>query len=446
MMTVSARLDNLPLGRFHYRLLVLGGIGWLFDAMDGGLVSFVLPHLRGEWDLSMTELGYTGSAGLLGMFLGGALSGILSDRFGRKAVFQWTLLIFTLASGLCALAWGFWSLFVLRIIVGFGLGGELPVAAALVSEFAPSRHRGRLIVLLESFWAFGWLAAALIAVGFASWASSRGVGFPWRLAFVVGALPAFYVFVLRRSLPESPRFLVARGRVAEAEEILQSIEDASGVPRGAAVAAEPPPAGHGRSNLFAPGLARRTIMLWILWFAMAFSYYGIFVWLPTLLVDQGHSVARSFQFTLYITLAQVPGYFTAAYLVEKIGRKPTLGSFMILCGVASYFFGGSESAARILTWGCLVSFFNLGAWGVTYSYTPELYPTHLRGTGTGSAAAFGRIGAFLAPSVVGWLVAGAGGGFGTIFTLFAGVLVGGALTVLILGEETRGRTLEQISG
>lgn len=445
-MKVSDRLDGLPIGRFHYRLLLLSGFGWLFDAMDSGLVSFILPGLRDEWNLSSPEIGYTGSAALLGMFLGGAVSGYLSDRYGRKAVFQWTLLVFTLATGLCALAWGFWSLFVLRLIVGFGLGGELPVAAALVSEFAPSRHRGRLIVLLESFWAFGWLAAALIAAGLAGWAASRGIPFPWRWAFLIGALPALYIFVLRRALPESPRFLVARGRVAEAERILTTIEDSSGVTRGEALSPEPPPALYGRWGIFAPALARRTIMLWILWFTMAFSYYGIFVWLPTLLVDQGHGTAKSFQFTLYITLAQVPGYFTAAYLVEKLGRKATLGSFMLLCAISSYFFGGSESAGQILLWGCMVSFFNLGAWGVTYGYTPELYPTHLRGSGTGSAAAFGRIGAFLAPAVVGWMIAGAGGGFGSIFTLFAGVLVIGALAVLLLGEETQGRTLEQISG
>ena len=154
-MTVSERLDRLPLGRFHYRLLVLCGLGWLFDALDSGLMSFVLPSLKSEWNISATRLGLMGSAALFGMMLGGGLSGYLSDRFGRKAVFQWTLLIFTLATGLCALAWGYWSLLILRVIVGFGLGGELPVAAALISEFAPSRHRGRLIVLLESFWAVG---------------------------------------------------------------------------------------------------------------------------------------------------------------------------------------------------------------------------------------------------------------------------------------------------
>jgi len=449
-MQVAGRLDRLPLTRFHYRLLILSGLGWLFDSMDTGLVSFVLARLKVEWSLTPDQVALTGSAGLFGMFLGGALAGGLADRYGRKTMFQATLLIFSLATGLCAFAQGFWSLLLLRILVGFGLGGELPVAAALVSEFAPARHRGRLVVLLESFWAAGWAAAAVIADLLARFAAAQGSTFPWRAAFAIGALPAFYVFVLRRALPESPRYLAARGRDAEAEAILRQIETEAGVaPAAAAGPGNPEPIAHRPprlGDLFAPGIRRRTAMLWILWFAMAYSYYGIFIWLPALLVGQGYAEVTSFRFTLYITLAQVPGYFAAAWLVEKIGRKATLAPFMILCAVASHFFGSARSDADVVLWGCLVSFFNLGAWGVTYGYTPELYPTWLRGTGTGSAAAFGRIGGIVAPIVVGKLVGAWGGGFGAVFTMFAVVLVAGAIGVLILGEETRGRTLEEISG
>ena len=445
-MKVTDRLDNLPLGRFHYRVLLLSGLGWLFDSMDTGLVSFVLARLKTEWNFTPEQIGITGSAGLFGMFLGGACAGALADRFGRKTTFQWTLLIFSLATGLCAISWSFTSLVVLRLLVGIGLGGELPVAAALVSEFAPTRHRGRLVVLLESFWAFGWVAAALVADGLSRWAEARGSGFPWRLAFLLGALPAFYIFVLRRSLPESPRYLVARGRTAEAESILRQVEISSGVGPGRALEPTSPEPKARLRDLFGASLARRTVMLWILWFSMAFSYYGMFIWLPSLLVGQGYGEAQSFRFTLYITLAQIPGYFTAAYLVERVGRKPTLSAFMLLCAVTSYFFGGARTTDQLILWGCLVSYFNLGAWGVTYGYTPELYPTRLRGTGSGSAAAFGRIGAVLAPLVVSRVVTATGDGFGLIFALFAAVLAAGALAVLTLGEETRGRTLEQISG
>ncbi len=234
-MRVADRLDRLPVTGFHHRLLVLSGLGWLFDSMDGGLMSFVLARLKVEWHLGPDQIAIASSAGLAGMFLGGAVAGSLADRFGRKAVFQSTLLIFSIATGLCALAQGLASLVSLRFLVGIGLGGELPVAAALVSEFAPAKHRGRLIVLLESFWAFGWAAAAIIAELLARRAETVGQSFPWRAAFLIGALPALYVFVLRRALPESPRYLSSRGRLDEAEAVLRSIEKDSGVPPGSAL-------------------------------------------------------------------------------------------------------------------------------------------------------------------------------------------------------------------
>ena len=464
-MTVAGRLDPLPVGPFHRRLLLLSGLGWLFDSMDTGLVSFALARLKSEWSLSGDQVALAGSVGLLGMLVGGAYGGRLADRYGRKAVFQWTLLLFSVATGLCGLAWSFESLLVLRFLVGVGLGGELPVAAALVSEFAPAAQRGRLVVLLESFWAFGWAAAAIVADLLARYARASGASYPWRVAFFVGALPALYVFVLRRALPESPRYLMARGRGGEAEAIVRRVEAESGRPHGAPLAPEPPAPAARLADLFTGGLRRRTTVLWALWFAMAFSYYGIFIWLPTLLVGRGFGEVQSFSFTLWITLAQIPGYFAAAWLVERIGRRATLAPFMILCAGASWCFGQAGSARALLLWGCLVSFFNLGAWGVTYGYTPELYPTRLRGTGTGSAAAFGRFGGVLAPLAVGRLLAiagtgagaavaggaaaggatGASAGFAAVFTLFALVLVAGALAVGLFGEETRGRTLEQIS-
>ena len=451
-MTVADRLDPLPVGRFHRRLLLLSGLGWLFDSMDTGLVSFALARLKSEWSLSGDQVALAGSVGLLGMLVGGAYGGRLADRYGRKAVFQWTLLLFSVSTGLCGFAWSFESLLVLRFLVGVGLGGELPVAAALVSEFAPAAQRGRLVVLLESFWAFGWAAAAIVADLLARYAQAHGAAYPWRVAFFVGALPALYVFVLRRALPESPRYLMAKGRGEEAEAIVRQVEAESGRPHGAPLAPERPAHAARLADLFAPGLRRRTSVLWALWFAMAFSYYGIFIWLPTLLVGRGFGEVASFSFTLWITLAQIPGYFAAAWLVERIGRRATLAPFMVLCAAASWCFGQAGSSRELLLWGCLVSFFNLGAWGVTYGYTPELYPTRLRGTGTGSAAAFGRFGGVLAPLAVGRLLAMAGGGsgagaagFASVFTLFALVLVAGALAVALFGEETRGRTLEQIA-
>ncbi len=446
---VIERLDRLPLSKFHWRLLWVGGLGWMFDAMDVGIVTFVLASLKQSWSLSPQQVGNIGSIGLFGMFLGAAFAGTLSDRWGRKLAFQGTLFVFSLASGLCGLAWGYGSLLFFRFLVGLGLGGELPVASTLVSEFSPARYRGRMLTLLESFWAYGWVLAALIAYFvIPRWG--------WRAAFWIGALPAFYVYVLRRSMPESPRFLLSQGRGKEAEEILNRWEgkssgakevppvspgDRAPIPPGP----KPTPGRAGFKELWSPRYLRRTLCLWILWFAMVYSYYGIFVWLPSLLVASGYTLIRSFRFVLIITLAQIPGYYSAAFLVDRVGRKWVLTSYLFFCAIAAYFFGHADSVGEIIGWGSLISFFNLGAWGVVYTYTPELYPTRVRGTGSGWAAAFGRLGGIMAPVVVGSLLGSWGGGHSEVFGMFTLVLLIGAINVALLGEETKGKSLEEIA-
>jgi putative MFS transporter len=419
----------------------------MFDAMDIGLLSFVLVALAQEWGLSQGQVGVAISVGLFGMFVGAAVSGSLSDRYGRKAVLLATMLVYSIATGLSALVWGYGALLVLRFVTGLGLGGELPVASTLVAEVAPARRRGRMLVLLESFWAYGWILAALIGYLVVP-------DYGWRIAFLIGAFPALYVLVLRRSLPESPRYLLRQGRVDEAREAAASFgvelgdraddEAARGKPGDVGPAS-------GLGALWAGGYARRTSMLWILWFGMVFSYYGIFTWLPQILVTAGYEVASSFGFVLLITLAQIPGYFSAAYLVEKWGRKPTLVSYLLSSAAAALLFGlrglgADASGAEILLWGSLVSFFNLGAWGVLYGYTPELYPTHARGSGAGWAAGVGRLGGIAGPYLVGVMLSEGGLGTTAVFAMFAAVLLLISLNVLFFGEETRGRTLEDISG
>src|SRR6202165_4890953 len=180
--------------------------------MDLLLLASVVAAAVREWGLSKPVVGAIITANLIGMFVGAALSGIVADRFGRKAVFTWTLLAYSLLSGVSALAWSAAALAVIRFFAGVGLGGELPVASTLVSEFAPKEQRGRTVVLLQSFWAYGTVLAALIGAVVVPTAG-------WRVALLIGMLPALYVFVIRRSIPESPRYLLAQGRIAEAHEV-----------------------------------------------------------------------------------------------------------------------------------------------------------------------------------------------------------------------------------
>ena len=437
---VLERLEALPVGRFHYKLLLVTGLGWLFDSMDTGLIAFILPVLAKEWGLAPGQMGLIGSLGLIGMALGAVISGTVADRIGRKKVFTITVLLYSIASAFCALSWNYQSLLVFRFLVGFGLGGELPVAATLVSEYAPSRVRGRFIVLLESFWGLGWIAAACIAYFFIP-------VYGWRMAFLIGALPALYVCLIRLHMPESVRYLLTRGRVDEARQIVLSLEKQLHVPSALFTGeTEPVPVVAKASfrELWKKPFMSRTIMLWLVWFGINFSYYGIFMWLPSLVFQQGFTVVKTFEYVLIMTLAQLPGYYCAAWLVDKIGRKYTLSAFLLFSGVASYFFGHASTAATLMMWGSVMSFFNLGAWGVLYTYTPEQYPTAIRALGSGWAAGFGRFGGMAAPMMVGALLARSFG-FASVFYMFALVFAAVAVIVLSLGVESKQKDLESLS-
>ena len=216
-LTRNERLDRLPFNKAHRKLLVASGIGWAFDAMDVGLVSFVVAAIAADphFNLTPTEKSWVLSIGFVGMAIGAALGGFVADRVGRKTVFSATLVIFGLANGGMALSWSLAALLIARLVIGLGLGAELPVASTLVSEFSPTKQRGRMTVLLESFWAIGWIIAACI--GYFVIPNTGDWG--WRWALLIGALPLLYAIVTRIHIPESVRFLESKGREDEAEPV-----------------------------------------------------------------------------------------------------------------------------------------------------------------------------------------------------------------------------------
>jgi len=437
-MDLVSRVQRLPIGRFHYNLLGIVGLGWMFDAMDTGIIAFIMTKLVHDWGLTPTESGWIVSIGFVGMAIGAVFSGALADRFGRKNVFASTMVLYSIATALCAFAPNLTVLLVCRFLVGLGLGGQLPVAVTLVSEYIPAQVRGRFIVLLESFWGLGWLVAALVSYFLIP-------HFGWHIAFLIGGLPLFYVWVVLTKVPESVPYLINRNRIIEAHQLIQKLEQQAGVEVIQEI--EVLPVAHQQKvsfqQLWQKPFVRRTLMLWLIWFGIVFSYYGIFTWLPSLLVKQGYDIVKSFEYVLFMILAQLPGYIVASWLVEKLGRKATLAGFIGLCAVSAYFFGQSNSDSSIMFWGCLMSFFNLGAWGVLYTYTPEQYPTNIRAFGSGWAAAVGRIGGIVAPMVVTSLMV-APDAFHHVFMMFTVVLLAVAAVIVILGEETQGKTLESI--
>ncbi|WP_317367830.1 MFS transporter [Bifidobacterium pullorum] len=434
----NARLDRLPFNAAHRKLLVASGIGWAFDAMDVGLVSFVVAAIAADphFNLNATEKSWVLSIGFVGMAIGAALGGCFADRVGRKTVFTATLVIFGLANAGMACSWTLTALLIARFIIGLGLGAELPVASTLVSEFSPTRHRGRMTVLLESFWAVGWIIAAAIGAFVIPNTGDWG----WRWALLIGALPLLYAVVTRAHIPESVRFLESKGREDEAEQAVRYFEQASGVAPVASPKAEPLPAIRTR-ELFGHQYLARTVAIWLTWFFVNFSYYGAFTWMPSLLADQFGSLTSSFGYTLIISLAQLPGYFLAAWLVEIWGRRRTLSVFLAVSAVAAFAFSQAGSVVAVIGFGMLLSASNLGAWGVLYAVTPEIYPTRLRGAASGAAAAVGRVAAIIAPLLVPWFLTLSGGNKTVAFVIFAVAFVLGCIAALCLPER-KGLDLE----
>ncbi|SDM00294.1 MFS transporter, putative metabolite:H+ symporter [Corynebacterium mycetoides] len=430
-LTRTERLDRLPVTRKHRRLLVGSGIGWALDAMDIGLVSFIIAALAVHWELDKSTTSWIASIGFVGMAIGASLGGLLADKLGRRQVFAATLLIYGIATGASALVTSVGVLMVFRFIVGLGLGAELPVASTLVSEFSPRRVRGRMVVLLEAFWAVGWIAAAVIGT-FVVAQSDNG----WRWGLALGAVPAVYAIVVRLSLPESVRFLESKGRHDEAEAIVQSFEAEVHPLEVDALPHEEPEEFTG--GIWGKELRGRTLSFWIVWFCVSLAYYGAFIWIPSLLVSQGFTLVKSFTFTLIITLAQLPGYAAAAWLIEVWGRRKTLSVFLAGSAVAALLYGLASAEWQIIAAGCLLSFFNLGAWGALYAIGPELYPTEIRATGTGAGAAFGRIGSILAPLLVPPVLAF--GGTTAVFAVFAVAFAVACVAAFTLPEQ-RGRAL-----
>lgn len=410
------------------RLLLLLFVGWAVGAMCAGIVSGTLTLIKNELGLTSEEAGRVLSSWLLGMLFGALALGYMADKAGRRlaVLVSMTLMgVFTAASA----AAGSWlDLSLYRVLAGAGNAGYMVSASVLMSEYAPTSARGKLVALLESAWAFGWLAALIL---------SRVIApvHGWRPVFLSALAAVAVAALLYLTLPESLRYLVSKGRVEEARVISELL----GVPL------PPGEAGRGRvSELLSGPYLRRTVMLWVHWFAIALTYWGIFLWLPDMLYARGLGFAKSLEYAIAITLAQIPGYLSAAYLVEAVGRKPVLATYMLFAGLASVGVLLAATPADLLLWGALVSFFNLGAWGVTYAYTPELYPTRLRGTGSGWANSFGRVGGMVGPYIAGLMIQLYGDPLAP-FTVFAALHLVSAATVLLLGVETRGRGLEDIS-
>jgi len=429
------------LTRFHWRMVAVGGLHLLMASLDVGLLSFIFARLVLEWQLTPWHLGAIGMGNATGTLVGSASAGAIADRFGRKHALRLCLIMAGLGTVLGAFSWDYVSLAIFQFAAGTGIGGTAPTVGVLVSEFSPAQYRGRLSAMTEFFWVSGWLVAALAAYFIVPlWG--------WRAAFIFGGIPLLYASIQARILPESPRFLLTRGRTAEAHRLTETLRARYGV-----VLHLPSVTGvsqrrsivSGLRELWARALAKRTACTWVLWFVLVYSWSGIFIWIPTLMATSGFSAVRTSEFMLVFTLAQFPPVALSVFTVDWLGRKWLLVPALLVCGLASYFFGTAESYPAILFLGAIIAGSNIIGWSVMPAYTAELFPTRLRGTGSGWAAASGRFGGITVPGVMALFLSSWGKGYQAVFVMFSIVLLVGALVVAVLGEETKGRTLEEIS-
>jgi putative MFS transporter len=441
---VGARLDRLPTTRWQVLIRVTIGTVTFFDAFDQLLISYVLPVISRQWQLSAAGSTWAITAGSVGMLGGALLSGWLADRFGRVRVITVSLLVYSLAGLALAASPGFAAFLVLRFVQGLGIGGEVPVAATYIGEIAGVRHRGRFVLLYEIVFPVGLLAAALTSI----WVVPEG----WRWMFLIGgALPLPAIFLIRKFVPESPRWLAASGDTQRALAVLAQIErrvtDRTGEPLpDPEPVTEASPARSTWRDLFAGRYRRRTFMLWALWFCSYFVVYGIASWLPTIYRTAYHlSLRASLTYSMLGIAAAVVGSVAIALVTDRIGRRPSLTIALLVGGALLLALGatGAHGPLRVALWTSAAGIFSNAANIGLYLYTPELYPTRIRGLGCSLAGVWNRLGVIIGPVVIGAVYTA--GHLSTVFVVLGGVSLAGALVAGLAAEETARRPLEVIS-
>lgn len=439
---IGRAIDLTPLTKPLVFIILVAAAGFFFDSFDIVIVGYAMPSIAREFVLGPKQIGLIGSSALAGMAVGSWAWGWVADRWGRKLVFAATVLTFSLFTGIAGLSASLGFLLGARFLTGLGLGGMIPIDSALVAEFAPARIRGRVCAALPLCWPIGIFAAAGAGL-----AVVPTIG--WRWLFVIGVLPALLAYVIRRRVPESPRWLAAHGRAEEARASLHylgvtevQLEQAE---RDAAAAPAAPAARDARfADLFSPAYARRVVQTWSMWFLSNFGGYAFAVWLPTIYANFYHiALTRTLVYTFVVAGTSVAGRIVAFFLVDRVGRKPLIVTGFLVAGCSALLFTQATTEATLLLVAVTFAFFNdIGSLGMTV-YTPEVFPLRIRGIATAAAMGIGRVGGMVSPILIGVLLSL--GSVTSVWFLLAAVQAGAGLVSLLLAQETRGRNLELVS-
>jgi putative MFS transporter len=439
---IGRAIDKITLNNALIFIIGVAAAGFFFDSFDIVIVSYALPMIKQEFGLNPKEVGLIGSSALAGMGLGSWMWGWVADRWGRRVVFAATVLMFSVCTGIAGLSMSLGFLIGARFLTGLGLGGMVPIDQALVAEYAPARIRGRVSAMLPLCWPIGIFAAAgagLLVVPH----------FGWRWLFALGALPAVMVFLIRRGVPESPRWLADRGRHDEARASMAyvgvndaMIEQARGELAAAPIVAPEREATFG--DLFTARYARRVAHTWLMWFCSGFAATAFSVWLPSIFATYYHiNLTRTLVYTFIVAGTSVVGRVFAYSLIDLFGRKALIVIGYGVAGGAALLFTQATTETALLTTAMLYGFFaDVGSLAMTV-YTPEVYPVRIRGRGAAIAMGWGRFGGMVSPIVAGFLISA--DNLPWVWGLMAAFQFTSAGLTLLMAHETSGRSLEAVA-
>jgi putative MFS transporter len=438
-----ARMEQVPFSGWHAKARIIMGSATFFDAFNALSLAFALPTLIQLWHISPRQIGLLISVSYAGQLAGALVFSALAEKFGRIRGTTAAIAIMSVMSFGCAMAGNFPALLACRFVQGIGVGGEMPVAAAYINELSQTHGRGRFFLLYEMIFPVGLMTTGQIGAWLVPvWG--------WKAIFLLGGVPGLLITLLVAHLPESPRWLISKGRLQEADKIVEQME-ASTNRRVPAAVSSIPASTYGQthrggwSELLSGFYRGRTFIVWILWASAYFVANSLNNWMPSLYSTVYHlGLRQSLRAASMTNVAQVAVLLVCAFTIDRIGRRNwTVAAFILGGGILAILgIVGAQNVSRVMILGTL-SYGIIGSTNaVLYLYTPEIYPTRIRAIGTGLATSWLRIASAVGPALVGFMVDAKG--INAVFLMFAGISIVGAVAATCM-VETRDRRLEEIA-
>jgi putative MFS transporter len=444
--SIAARIERLPLGKFHRRFIALVSLGTFFDLYDIFVVAYIGAALQQSGFLSLKQFSFLVASGFLGMFFGTIFFGMGSDRWGRRVSFITLLLIYSVFTLAGAFAPSAGWLIAMRFFAGLGIGAEIVVIGTYVTELVPSQARGRYVAITQ---VAGFMAVPVAAILSRLLVPTHFLMAGWRWVMVIGASGALLTWWFRRRLPESPRWLESRGLTAEADEVMRALEaeSLSGAAAHPAIAAQEsarPSLERGKfAELWRPPYLRRTVMLILFQLLQTIGFYGFANWAPTFLLKRGFSLLHSLEYTMLIALVSPVGPILCAWTADRLERKWTIVVLALLVAAFGLGFGSASTPAAVVTFGALLTLCNYWFSAAFHAFQAELFPTRIRATGVGFTYSWSRLSAAFTSLLIGAVLAH---GVPAVFALLAAAMTGVAVIIAVMGPRTNRVTLEELSG